>query len=173
MCAGSSDEGETASGTGGGADACGGGSENAEMEENNFSRSYTGNSNPIFRDVKPLHATSAHDLSQDYPRARSAHQNDFSPVIERSSYDKERTPSSQEREDERKSWDFSIKSLDYSRLIKNEPYQNEYRKFSLIFYISFFNWRNYISFVIWRKFSFTLPRNYDNDSNFFFKFSYN
>lgn len=126
--AGSSDEGETASGTGGGADACGGGSENAEMEENNFSQSYTGNNNPIFRDLKPLHATSAHDLSQDYSCAQSAHQNNFpSPIIERSPIKKEAT--SEEREDERKSWDFSMKSLDYTRFVKKESYQNEYREF--------------------------------------------
>ncbi|XP_051155278.1 histone-lysine N-methyltransferase PRDM16-like isoform X2 [Leptopilina boulardi] len=125
LAQGSSDEGETASGTGGGADACGGGSENAEMEENNFSQSYTGNNNPIFRDLKPLHATSAHDLSQDYSCARSAHQNNFpSPIIERSPIKKEAT--SEEREDERKSWDFSMKSLDYTRFVKKESYQNEY-----------------------------------------------
>lgn len=112
---GSSDESETASGTVGGADACGGGSENTEMEENNFQRSFTDNNNPIFRDLKPLHGGNAHDLSQDYSSA-----------IERSTYEKEQTASLQEREEERKTWDFSMKSLDCSRFVKLESYHSEY-----------------------------------------------
>lgn len=130
---GSSDEGETAAG--GGADAIGGGSEKIEMEELNFSRSYSGNSNgnnnPIFRDLKPLHATSAHDLSQDYPPARSAHQHDFSPLalMAKSTYEKERTPSCQDQEEEKKSWDYSDKSFEAKDYVRpREAYQNEYRK---------------------------------------------
>ena len=99
------------------------------MEEFNFSRSYSGNNNPIFRELKPLHATSAHDLSQDYPPSRSAHQHDFSHVMEKSTYEKERMLSSQDKEDERKSWDYSDKNFETKDYVKpHEAYQNEYRE---------------------------------------------
>ena len=110
-------------------DPGGSGSENAEMEENNFSRSCIGNDNPIFRDFK-LHATSAHDLSQDHSHGRSTHQHDFSPLMERSTYEKERTPSSHEKEDNRKSWDYSDKSFEVKDYAKpHDLYPSEYREY--------------------------------------------
>lgn len=74
---GSNDEGEAAGGAEVGSD--GGGGESTEMEENGSSNYYT---NPMYRvghDLTPLHATSAHDVPQDYPQARPAHQRDSSP----------------------------------------------------------------------------------------------
>lgn len=131
LFAGSSDEGESTSGTTTGG---GGGGENAEMEENGSTRvsGNSGSNNPVYRDLKSLQAGGAHEVPQDYnPQSRSAyhHQRGYSPGMDRQrGYEKEHQPSPSAREEERKSaWDYSEKSArkDYSR---SRDYGNEYRE---------------------------------------------
>ncbi|XP_033323188.1 transcription factor hamlet isoform X3 [Megalopta genalis] len=131
---GSSDEGESTSGTPVGTGA----GENADMEENGSvrsgsnsnSNSNNGSSNPVYRDLKALHATSAHDVPQDYnPQSRPAYQRGYSPAMDKQpSYEKDphRPPSSREED---KSWDYSEKAdrKDYSRSrdsYRNDSYQD-------------------------------------------------
>lgn len=132
---GSSDEGESTSGT-----PVGGGTgpvENAEMEENGSIRGGGGGgggnsttaSNPVYRDLKALHATSAHDVPQDYnPQSRPAYQRGYSPAMDKQpSYEKDqhRPPSSR---DDEKSWDYSDKNdrKEYSR--SRDSYRDSFRE---------------------------------------------
>lgn len=124
LAQGSSDEGESTSGTPVG----GGVSENTEMEENGSVRgNNSAASNPVYRDLKALHATSAHDVPQDYnPQSRPAYQR-YSPAMDKQhGYEKEhhKPPSSR---DEERSWDYvsdkSSDRKDYSR--SRESYRSE------------------------------------------------
>ncbi|XP_060811786.1 histone-lysine N-methyltransferase MECOM-like isoform X4 [Bombus pascuorum] len=130
---GSSDEGESMSGTpaGGGT---GGTGENQEMEENGSIRGGSNSaSNLVYRDLKALHATSVHDVSQDYnPQSRPAYQCGYSPAMEKQhqNYEKEqhRPPSS--RDEEKSSWEYGEKAdrKEYLRsrdaVYRNEAYQD-------------------------------------------------
>ncbi|XP_068969932.1 transcription factor hamlet-like isoform X5 [Bombus flavifrons] len=130
---GSSDEGESMSGTpaGGGT---GGTGENQEMEENGSIRGGSNSaSNLVYRDLKALHATSVHDVSQDYnPQSRPAYQCGYSPAMDKQhqNYEKEqhRPPSS--RDEEKSSWEYGEKAdrKEYLRsrdaVYRNEAYQD-------------------------------------------------
>ncbi|XP_076473300.1 transcription factor hamlet isoform X4 [Bombus vancouverensis nearcticus] len=130
---GSSDEGESMSGTpaGGGT---GGTGENQEMEENGSIRGGSNSaSNLVYRDLKALHATSVHDVSQDYnPQSRPAYQCGYSPAMDKQhqNYEKDqhRPPSS--RDEEKSSWEYGEKAdrKEYLRsrdaVYRNEAYQD-------------------------------------------------
>ncbi|XP_043577873.1 histone-lysine N-methyltransferase MECOM-like isoform X6 [Bombus pyrosoma] len=126
---GSSDEGESMSGTpaGGGT---GGTGENQEMEENGSIRGGNNSaSNLVYRDLKALHATSVHDVSQDYnPQSRPAYQCGYSPAMDKQhqNYEKEqhRPPSS--RDEEKPSWEYGEKAdkKEYLRS-RDAVYRNE------------------------------------------------
>lgn len=129
VVSGSSDEGESMSGTpaGGGT---GGTGENQEMEENGSIRGGSNSaSNLVYRDLKALHATSVHDVSQDYnPQSRPAYQCGYSPVMDKQhqNYEKEqhRPPSS--RDEEKSSWEYGEKAdrKEYLRS-RDAVYRNE------------------------------------------------
>ncbi|KOC66061.1 Transcription factor hamlet [Habropoda laboriosa] len=103
------------------------------MEENGSIRggSNSSASNSVYRDLTSLHATSGHDVPQDYnPQSRPAYQRGYSPAMDTQQqiYEKEqyRPPSS--RDDEKSSWDYSEKTerKEYSRSrdYRNEAYQD-------------------------------------------------
>ncbi|XP_029162821.1 histone-lysine N-methyltransferase PRDM16-like isoform X2 [Nylanderia fulva] len=125
---GSSDEGESTSGATGG----GGGNENAEMEENGSTRTSSNSSSnnpPAYRDSRPHHAGSVHEIAQDYnqqSRIAAYQQRSYSPEMELRQR-KKHQPSPSSREEERKSsWDYSETNSrkEYSR---SRDYSNEYQ----------------------------------------------
>ncbi|XP_015607985.1 MDS1 and EVI1 complex locus protein isoform X2 [Cephus cinctus] len=120
LAQGSSDEGEAAGGAGGG-----GPPEGGEMDENSTRAC---SDNPIYRDLKPLHATSAHDVPQEYPQARPAYQRrEYSPAMERTATYKKEQPATPTEED-RKPWDFSekLEQKDFGQ--SADIYRGEYQK---------------------------------------------
>lgn len=114
---GSSDEGETAGVAGGG------GGEDTDIEEN----SARPNSTPVYRDPRPLHATSAHDVPQEYnPQTTAAFQQEFTAAaMERPTYEK--PPQPMVREDDPWGYDKSDRK-NYVRAVA-EHYRTEYREF--------------------------------------------
>ncbi|XP_048510022.1 histone-lysine N-methyltransferase MECOM-like isoform X2 [Athalia rosae] len=122
LAQGSSDEGEAPGGAGGGGGGGGsGGGEDTDLEENLAGP----NSNPIYRDLKPLHATSAHDVPQEYPQTRPAYQQEFpATAMDRQHYDKQPLPLV--REDELKPWAYEKQERrEYARAV--DLYRGEYR----------------------------------------------
>ncbi|XP_076756071.1 transcription factor hamlet isoform X1 [Xylocopa sonorina] len=132
LAQGSSDEGESTSS----APAVGGTgiAEGQEMEENGSMRggSNSSASNPVYRDLKALHATNAHDVPQDYnPQSRPPYQRGYSPAMDKqqTNYEQEqhRPPSS--RDEERSTWDYTEKDRrEYSGSrdvgYRNDTYQD-------------------------------------------------
>lgn len=132
IVSGSSDEGESTSGTpaGGGT---GGSGENQEMEENGTIRGGSNNSagNLVYgRDLKTTLHASTHDLSQDYNPQSRPYQRGYSPAMDKPSYEKEqhRPPSSRD-EEKPSSWEYGEKTerKEYSRsresLYRSEAYR--------------------------------------------------
>ncbi|XP_016912561.2 transcription factor hamlet-like isoform X2 [Apis cerana] len=132
LAQGSSDEGESTSGTpaGGGT---GGSGENQEMEENGTIRGGSNNSasNLVYRDLKTLHPSSHDVSSQDYNPQSRPYQRGYSPAMDKPSYEKEqhRPPSSRD-EEKSSSWEYGEKTerKEYSRsresLYRSEAYQD-------------------------------------------------
>lgn len=92
------------------------------MEENGTIRA-SGNSsasNSVYRDLKALHATSAHDVPQDYnPQSRPAYQRGYSPAMDKQplNYEKEQHSIPSFKEEEKSSWDYIERAdrKEYSR----------------------------------------------------------
>ncbi|KAK1134212.1 hypothetical protein K0M31_011994 [Melipona bicolor] len=134
VVSGSSDEGESMSGTSAGG-GTGGIGESQEMEENGSIRGGSNSaSNLVYRDLKALHVTGAHDVSQDYnPQSRPAYQRGYSPAMDkqlRESYEKEHRPPSS-RDKEISSWEYGEKTdgrKEYTRsrdvAYRSETYQD-------------------------------------------------
>ncbi|XP_046752733.1 histone-lysine N-methyltransferase MECOM-like [Diprion similis] len=131
---GSSDEGETAEGVGGGGSGGGGGGgggEDTDLEE----KSGRPSGSPLYRDIQnPRHATSAHDVPQEYPQARPAFQQDYGnpAAMERAPFDKQ--PQAMLREDELKSWNLEKDArkdfLQSVAFIHRDPsFHSEYREY--------------------------------------------
>ncbi|XP_034188171.1 transcription factor hamlet isoform X2 [Osmia lignaria lignaria] len=136
LAQGSSDEGESTSGT-----SAGGGTgigENTEMEENGSIRAGSNSSgigSQVYRELKSLHSNSTigHDLSQDYnQQSRPSYQRGYSPAMDKQQqhYEKERHRTASSKEEEKCSWDYLEKSdrKEYSRSressYRNEAYQD-------------------------------------------------
>ena len=129
IVSGSSDEGESMSGTSAGG-GTGGIGESQEMEENGSIRGGSNSaSNLVYRDLKALHVTGAHDVSQDYnPQSRPAYQRGYSPMDKqlRENYEKEHRPLSS-RDEEKSSWEYGEKAdgrKEYTRS-RDEVYRRE------------------------------------------------
>ncbi|XP_029044076.2 transcription factor hamlet-like isoform X2 [Osmia bicornis bicornis] len=140
LAQGSSDEGESTSGT-----SAGGGTgigENTEMEENGSIRAGSNSSgigSQVYRELKSLHSnsTTGHDLSQDYnQQSRPSYQRGYSPAMDKQQqhYEKERHRTASSKEEEKCSWDYLEKSdrKEYSRSressYRNEAYQDSMKQ---------------------------------------------
>lgn len=92
------------------------------MEENGSIRGGSNNSayNLVYRDLKALHVTNVHDVSQDYnSQSRPAYQRSYSPGMDKQqqNYEKEQHRPPSTRDEEKSSWDYGEKAdrKEYSR----------------------------------------------------------